>query len=103
MKDATVSADARALADRMVTDAVTAAYPDALVPAGTADGARAAYLRMTVASSYYSQYMRATDLGYGPDHEMTLAFLEIAASLSSSIGDQPTGLRSRPFHAARAG
>ncbi|MFZ3481941.1 hypothetical protein [Sphingomonas sp. 3-13AW] len=92
MKSTPVSVDALAAADRIVTGAISTAYPDASALADTVYGERATHLKIAVALSYYSRYAAAADRGFGPDNEMTLAFLDIATTLAAPIGDETSRL-----------
>ena len=69
---------------RMVTHAVRKAHPGV-------EGDLETHLLISYALRDYSRYAAAVDR-FGPDHEMTRAFLDLATSLARPIGDETSRL-----------
>jgi len=75
-----ISEDAQNHAARIVTGAVRAAHPGV-------EGDLETHLLVAYSLRQYARYAAAADR-FGPEHEMTRAFLDLATSLAAPIGDE---------------
>lgn len=78
--NAPISDDAQNFAARIVTTAVRAAHPGV-------DGDLETHLLVAYALRQYGRYAASADR-FGPEHETTRAFLELATSLAAPLGDE---------------